>query len=143
MQQFFYYNFSGIFPASYFPGKVTTLPASIMLMSIIHCSRYTRNLVDTGNGKYNLLALCWGEGHGSGVHDHSDAHCFVKMLDGTLKETRFSWPEVAEGQTKVTHFEDASVLTPIGECFVEKNGVAYINGKHEPYHSKVERKVDV
>lgn len=24
--------------------------------------RYTRNLVDDGNGKYNLLLLCWGPG---------------------------------------------------------------------------------
>ncbi|KAJ7427564.1 Cysteine dioxygenase type 1 [Willisornis vidua] len=26
--------------------------------------RYTRNLVDNGNGKFNLMILCWGEGHG-------------------------------------------------------------------------------
>ncbi|XP_007441353.2 cysteine dioxygenase type 1-like [Python bivittatus] len=26
--------------------------------------RYTRNLVDKGNGKFNLIILCWGEGHG-------------------------------------------------------------------------------
>lgn len=26
--------------------------------------RYTRNLVDEGNGKFNLMILCWGEGHG-------------------------------------------------------------------------------
>lgn len=26
--------------------------------------RYTRNLVDQGNGKFNLMILCWGEGHG-------------------------------------------------------------------------------
>ena len=25
-------------------------------------SRYTRNLVDDGNGKYNLLIVCWGPG---------------------------------------------------------------------------------
>lgn len=34
--------------------------------------RYTRNLVDEGNGKFNLMLLCWGEGHGSAVHDHAD-----------------------------------------------------------------------
>uniref|UniRef100_A0A914SEP2 Cysteine dioxygenase n=1 Tax=Parascaris equorum TaxID=6256 RepID=A0A914SEP2_PAREQ len=27
--------------------------------------RYTRNLVDAGNGKYNLMVLCWGPGMGS------------------------------------------------------------------------------
>ena len=29
--------------------------------------RYTRNLVDEGNGKYNLIVLCWGEGQGRSV----------------------------------------------------------------------------
>jgi len=41
--------------------------------------RYTRNLVDEGNGKFNLMLLCWGEGHMSSIHDHADAHCFMKV----------------------------------------------------------------
>ena len=28
------------------------------------CNRYTRNLVDQGNGKFNFIILCWGEDHG-------------------------------------------------------------------------------
>lgn len=55
--------------------------------------RYTRNLVDEGNGKFNLMILCWGEGHGSSIHDHADSHCFMKMLEGNLKETLFEWPD--------------------------------------------------
>ncbi|XP_061198706.1 cysteine dioxygenase type 1 isoform X1 [Neopsephotus bourkii] len=55
--------------------------------------RYTRNLVDSGNGKFNLMILCWGEGHGSSIHDHTDSHCFMKILQGNLKETLFEWPE--------------------------------------------------
>jgi cysteine dioxygenase len=54
--------------------------------------RYTRNLVDEGNGKFNLMLLCWGEGHASQIHDHSDAHCFVKVLAGQLRETIYEWP---------------------------------------------------
>ncbi|XP_051894307.1 cysteine dioxygenase type 1-like isoform X2 [Pristis pectinata] len=54
--------------------------------------RYTRNLVDKGNGKFNLMILCWGEGHGS-IHDHSDSHCFLKLLQGQLKETQFDFPD--------------------------------------------------
>ncbi|EDW35784.1 GL17444 [Drosophila persimilis] len=53
---------------------------------------YTRNLVDAGNGKFNLLILCWGEGHGSSVHDHADSHCFMKMLKGDLREKRYEYP---------------------------------------------------
>lgn len=32
----------------------------------------TRNLVATGNGKYNLILVCWEGGHRSTVHDHSN-----------------------------------------------------------------------
>ncbi|KAH7321646.1 RmlC-like cupin domain-containing protein [Rhexocercosporidium sp. MPI-PUGE-AT-0058] len=53
---------------------------------------YTRNLVDEGNGKSNLLILVWTPNKGSPVHDHADAHCLMKVLKGTLKETRFDFP---------------------------------------------------
>jgi cysteine dioxygenase len=48
--------------------------------------RYTRNLVHEGNGKFNLMLLCWAEGNLSTIHDHANAHCFVKVLDGGLRE---------------------------------------------------------
>lgn len=48
--------------------------------------RYTRNLVDEGNGRFNLMVLCWGEGHGSAIHDHANAHCVMKILQGKLCE---------------------------------------------------------
>lgn len=50
--------------------------------------KYTRNLVHEGNGKFNLMLLCWAEGNQSCIHDHANAHCFVKVLDGTITETR-------------------------------------------------------
>ena len=62
--------------------------------------RYTRNLVDEGNGKFNVMALCWGEGHGSSVHDHSGSDCFVKVLDGQLQETLFDWPCDSDDDSK-------------------------------------------
>lgn len=55
--------------------------------------RYTRTLVDRGNGKFNLIVLCWGEAQGSCIHAHSDSHCFMKILDGSLRESVFDWPE--------------------------------------------------
>lgn len=36
---------------------------------------YTRNLVDEGNGKSNLLVLVWSPNKGSPIHDHGNAHC--------------------------------------------------------------------
>lgn len=32
------------------------------------------------------MLLCWAPGNQSSIHDHADAHCFVKDLEGTLKE---------------------------------------------------------
>merc|ERR1739836_153337 len=33
--------------------------------------KYTRTLIDKGNGEYNILLLCWAESQGSSIHDHS------------------------------------------------------------------------
>ncbi|CAK7239538.1 MAG: hypothetical protein STHCBS139747_000969 [Sporothrix thermara] len=54
---------------------------------------YTRNLVDEGNGKSNLLVLVWSPGKGSQIHDHGNAHCLMKILRGDLTETRYAFPE--------------------------------------------------
>ncbi|KAG9255870.1 RmlC-like cupin domain-containing protein [Emericellopsis atlantica] len=73
---------------------------------------YTRNLVDEGNGKSNLLVLVWSPGKGSPIHDHGNAHCLMKILRGNLTETRYEFPEVAQGDgpmkviTKKTYKEN-------------------------------------
>ena len=58
--------------------------------------KYTRNLVSDGNGKYNLLILCWPMGKASPIHDHANSHCFVKMLDGRLDATNYQAPATIE-----------------------------------------------
>ncbi|KAB1281796.1 Cysteine dioxygenase type 1 [Camelus dromedarius] len=78
--------------------------------------RYTRNLVDQGNGKFNLMILCWGEGHGSSIHDHTDSHCFLKMLQGNLKETLFAWPD-----------KKSNEMIKKSERILRENQCAYIN----------------
>jgi len=97
------------------------------------CVRYTRNLVDSGNDRFNLMALCWGEGHGSSVHDHSDAHCFVKVLDGQLKETMFDWPSTSQSaggdiEVDVERLELHEPLRQTAINYYDKDGVTYING---------------
>ena len=74
-------------------------------------------MIDEGNGKYNLMLLCWGGGHGSAIHDHADAHCFMKILNGNLSEIRFSWPS------------DSGPMVEISRNTLETNSVCYINGK--------------
>ena len=80
--------------------------------------RYTRNLIDEGNGKYNLILLCWAESKGSAIHSHSNSHCFMKCLEGELTESQFEWPDEHVKQEMVE-----KKVTPI-----RKNEVAYING---------------
>jgi cysteine dioxygenase len=80
--------------------------------------RYTRNLVSAGNGKYNLMLLCWGEGMGSSIHDHADAHCFVKILDGALREVQYDWPKTENADQPLVEKCSGSL---------SKNSVTYIN----------------
>ncbi|GFO37078.1 cysteine dioxygenase [Plakobranchus ocellatus] len=69
--------------------------------------RYTRNLVDEGNGKFNLMILCWNEAQGSSIHSHANSHCFLKVLDGSVKEEMFCWPQKTD-HTDVTANDDNS-----------------------------------
>ncbi|KAG8335501.1 Cysteine dioxygenase [Homalodisca vitripennis] len=85
--------------------------------------RYTRNLVDEGNGKFNLMILCWGEGHGSAIHDHANAHCFMKMLEGELSEIRFDWPK--EGMSEQTSMVEISRST-LHKNEIAQGGVASV-----------------
>lgn len=51
---------------------------------------YTRNLVATDGQHYSLLVLCWGAGKSSRIHNHPCDGCYVKVLSGSLKETRYT-----------------------------------------------------
>merc|ERR1711962_1030548 len=55
--------------------------------------KYTRNLMHEGNGNFNMILMCWPEGAVSAIHDHSDSHCFMRVLEGDVKEIRYYWPQ--------------------------------------------------
>jgi len=57
--------------------------------TIFRRGRYTRNIVGYAPGQFVALLLCWEHGQQSPIHDHAGAHCFIKMLSGTLKEEHF------------------------------------------------------
>jgi len=82
--------------------------------------KYTRNLICDGNGKYNLMMLCWNLGQASSIHDHAGSHCFMKILDGELQEELYTCPD------KVV--ED-SELKPRQVAALDTDGVAYISDK--------------
>ena len=88
-------------------------------------SRYTRNLVDEGNGRYNLIVLCWDSAQGSSIHNHADSHCFMKVLWGTLQETLFDWPKEASESEGLTPMTVTKAMTH------NQDAVTYINGGYK------------
>lgn len=102
-------------------------------------------MVDAGNGKFNLMIICWGEGHGSAIHDHADSHCFMKILKGELVESRYAWPTneinnnnnnnnnendtvIWRSNEEKNSSYDSSELQLLGKSPMEKDSVHYING---------------
>ncbi|KAJ1556515.1 Cysteine dioxygenase, partial [Nowakowskiella sp. JEL0078] len=82
---------------------------------------YTRNLVDDGNGHFNLMVLCWGADQqrfgqiikirfGSPIHDHSGSHCLMKVLSGSICETQYSWPILKAGSLSTEKLFDSMVV---------------------------------
>ncbi|EWC44064.1 hypothetical protein DRE_01416 [Drechslerella stenobrocha 248] len=53
---------------------------------------YTRNLVDNLHGNANLILMTWTPNKASLIHDHTNAHCVMRILQGHIIETRYEWP---------------------------------------------------
>lgn len=85
--------------------------------------KYTRTLIDEGNGEYNILLLCWAESQGSSIHDHANSHCFMKCLDGEVNETKFEWPEKSDTDDN----SEGKEMKEISSFPLKKNQVTYIN----------------
>lgn len=83
----------------------------------------------------DLECCFWSEGHEddifwhcmlfcffticSSIHDHTDSHCFMKLLQGQLKETLFEWPDSkSQGE-----------MVQKSQRILQENKVAYINGE--------------
>ncbi|KCV68268.1 hypothetical protein H696_05190 [Fonticula alba] len=91
---------------------------------------YTRNLVDDGNGHFNLIVLAWAEGQGSPVHDHSGSHCFMKVLDGTLEETLYHTPaDEPHGEDHDDDDEETAPLETISKTNLGAGSLAYIHDR--------------
>jgi cysteine dioxygenase len=82
-------------------------------------SSFTRNLVDDGNGRFNLIIQCWGPGQSSPVQDHAKGHSIFKTLHGDLTETIFDVPNISTEQPLL---EKKSMIYSV-------NQVSYINNK--------------
>lgn len=77
---------------------------------------YTRNGVIDLNGNANLLILVWNPAKSSAIHDHANAHCCMKILKGTLKESLYDFPEQVGNE-----------LVPKKETLLHREDVGYIS----------------
>lgn len=59
---------------------------------------YTRNCI-VDNEKFELILICWCEGHSTPIHDHGGEECWVKVIEGEFKETIYK--KDAEDELKV------------------------------------------
>lgn len=76
---------------------------------------YTRNGVIDINGNANLLILVWSPNKSSAIHDHANAHCCMKVIKGSLKESLYDVPS-----------EEGHQLIPRQETILQRNEVGYI-----------------
>lgn len=54
---------------------------------------YTRNCI-VDNEKFELILICWCEGHQTPIHDHGGEECWVKVIEGEFKETIYKQNEI-------------------------------------------------
>lgn len=73
------------------------------------------------------LILVWTPGRGSPIHDHANAHCLMKVLKGSLKETLYSWPN-----ENVVNDGLASPLRTKKETIYGRDQVTYMSDNVEP-----------
>lgn len=77
------------------------------------------SVLDSPLSSIVFLSMC------SSIHDHTDSHCFLKMLQGNLKETLFAWPD-----------KKSNEMIKKSERILRENQCAYINGNNRLPFSK-------
>ena len=58
----------------------------------------------------------------SPIHDHDDAHCFMKILEGEVIEAMYAAPPPLNTDTK-------GQMKPVQETTLRENSVSYINSE--------------
>lgn len=72
---------------------------------------YTRNCIFE-NEKFELILICWEKNQKTPIHDHDGEECWVKVIDGTLKETLYK--------------QESSGLTQIKSTISVKGTISYM-----------------
>ena len=84
---------------------------------------YTRNLIATDHKTYTVLLLCWNPQRESPIHDHPCDGCWMRVLQGGIRECRYVEDE--SSPEKLTCFQD--------KIYDEEGGVVFIEDS-QGYH---------
>ena len=76
-----------------------------------------RNLIATDDRTFSLILLCWNPQRFSPIHDHPCDGCWMRGVEGTVQEVRYSTKAGADGSLAVT-----------GDTSVGEGEVAYVDG---------------
>jgi len=61
---------------------------------LFYCEKkYTRNLIATDHKTFALILLCLNPTKGSPIHSHSGSECVMRIVEGSLRESQYEWPE--------------------------------------------------
>lgn len=83
---------------------------------------YSRNLVHRDRD-YELLLLCWGEGHTSAIHNHAQQSCWMAVLEGDLEEVHYREPALSDAPGSPLVVGRTQRLTAGQVAFIE-DGIA-------------------
>lgn len=93
------------------------------LVAFEHCcswsdETYTRNCIFE-NEKFELILLCWEKGQFTPIHDHGGEECWVKVVQGELREVIYK--ENAAGELN----EVKSTISKAGEISYMVDFIGY------------------
>ena len=73
---------------------------------------YTRNCI-IDSEKFELILICWGESQMTPIHDHGGEECWVKVIEGELRE-------------KIYQKNDTGALTIVKSAISKTNDITYM-----------------
>lgn len=83
------------------------------------------------------LILVWSAGSHSPIHDHANAHCVMKILQGRLTETIYGWPcEGVDGPGDCATASDPSHPSTEHTCSNVKMGPQELRVRKETTYAR-------
>lgn len=72
--------------------QVELTPADLSEYAHFNSERYFRNCI-FANDDVELILLCWDANQKTAIHCHDEKECFVKIVEGTIKEEQYIYDD--------------------------------------------------